>query len=256
MELSVKTEANTRYYLLDSVRGICILGMIVYHTLFDVVAFFGVEISQEMMVIVDIIRDFGASCFICLSGICIHFGKKPFKRFLLIGGASLIVSIVTYIAMPDIPVIFGILTFMAFASLIMLPLKKHLDKLPEVPSAVICFILFLLTFEVTGHYVGWYSVRLFELPEFLYRNYFTAAFGFPFYGFASSDYYPIFPWIFMFFFGFFLWKIMKRSEKIMKLLSFRIRFLEAIGKYSLYIYILHQPVVLGVLLLVFRIINR
>ena len=256
MELTAKTEPRNRYFLLDSIRGICILGMIVYHTLFDIVAFFGVPVSESLVFAVDVVRDFGACCFICLSGICMHFGKRPVKRFCLIAGASLIISLVTYIVMPQMPVIFGILSFMAFASLVMLPLKKHFDKLPALPSAIICFILFLLTFEVSGQYVGYYSLKLFTLPDFLYRNYFTAAFGFPFWGFASSDYYPVLPWIFMFLFGFFLWKIMKRSDTLMSLMGIRIRFLEKIGQYSLYIYVIHQPVVLGILLVVFSIFGK
>ena len=251
-----KTEAeglNKRYYLLDSIRGICILGMIVYHTLFDIVAFFGVPVTEGLMVAIDVIRDFGASCFICLAGICMHFGKRPLKRFLLISAGAVVVSIATFITVPDMPVIFGILTFMAAASLIMMPLQKYLDKLPGGICALISFVLFFITFEVRHHYAGWYFIKLFEFPEAFYRNYFTAAIGFPFYGFATSDYYPLLPWIFMFFFGFFLWKVMKKSEKLMKILDFRIPFLEKIGKVSLYIYVLHQPVVLGILLLIFNI---
>ena len=143
----MKAEAqklNKRYYLLDSIRGICILGMIVYHTLFDIVAFFGVPVTEELMTAVDVIRDFGASCFICLAGICIHFGKKPVKRFFLISAAALIVSIATFITVPDMPVIFGILTFMAAASLIIMPVKKYLDRLPAVPFAAISFLLFFV----------------------------------------------------------------------------------------------------------------
>ena len=249
-----RTEAeglNKRYYLLDSIRGICILGMIAYHTLFDIVAFFGVPVTENLMIAVDVIRDFGASCFICLAGICMHFGKRPVKRLIMISVAALIVSIATFIAVPDMPVIFGILTFMALSSLIMLPLKKHLDRLPGGICATISFILFIVTFEVRNHYLGWYFVKLADLPEALYRNYFTAGLGFPFYGFATSDYYPLLPWIFMFFFGFFLWKCMKKSKGLMRILELRIPFLEKIGKISLYIYVLHQPIILGVLLLVF-----
>ena len=128
MELSVKTDSEKRYYFLDAVRGICILGMIVYHTLFDVVAFFGVEVSINMLSVINIIRDFGACCFIALSGICIHFGRKPLKRALIISGAGIVVSGVTFFAMPEFPIIFGILTFMGFAAFLMVFLKRFLDK--------------------------------------------------------------------------------------------------------------------------------
>ena len=89
-----KTETeglNKRHYLLDSIRGICILGMIIYHTLFDVVAFFGVPVTESLMVAVDVIRYFGASCFICLAGICIHFGKRPVKRLIMISVAAFVI---------------------------------------------------------------------------------------------------------------------------------------------------------------------
>lgn len=250
MELTAKEQQNKRRYLLDSVRGICILGMIAYHTLFDIVAFFGVPVSASLVTAVNVIRDFGACCFICLAGICIHFGKKPLKRVIMLSVASLIVSGVTYFVMPDMPIYFGILTFMAVAGLIMLPLKRLLEKIPALPPVILCFILFMLTFEVSGQYIGYYDIVIAVLPESLYRNFITAFFGFPFYGFATSDYYPLLPWIFMFLFGFFLWRLLEKSPKILSFLQFRIPFLEKVGRLSLYIYMLHQPLILGVLLLV------
>ncbi len=254
METLAKTEENKRYYFLDSIRGLCILGMILYHALFDIVFFFGFDASEGLIAVVNVIRDFGASCFICLSGICIHFGKRPLKRALILTASSLVVSGVTFIVMPSTPIVFGVLTFMSAAAFIMLPLKKFFDKLPPVPFAVLSFILFLLTFNVYTGSLGYYGFNLAALPESLYSNYFTAFLGFPPYYFTSSDYYPVFPWIFMFFFGFFLWKILSKSETVLKILSFRIRFLEKTGKYSLWIYIAHQPVIMGLLLAVFYVI--
>ncbi len=249
MERTIKTEDKSRYYFLDAVRGVCILGMIIYHTLFDIVAFFGADINETVLFVIDIIRDFGASCFICLSGICMHFGKKPFKRFLTIFIASVIVSGVTFIVMPEMPIVFGILTFMAFAALIMIPLKKIFDRLPARVFAPLCFILFILSFEFSDGYSGWYFFKVCEIPEMFYQNYFTSFFGFPHNGFISGDYYPVFPWIFMFLFGFFLWKLIAESEKLMSIMRIKIPFVGKVGEYSLYIYIVHQPIIMGLLLL-------
>ncbi len=246
-KLAQNNKNNERYYLLDAVRGLCILGMILYHTLFDVVAFFGVNVSPSLMFIVDFIRDFGACCFICLSGICIHFGKKPLKRAILITAFGIVVSLVTFFVVPDMPILFGILTFMGLASFIIMPLKKLLDKLPPWPFVILSFLLFLLFFECMDGYIGYYGFTVTELPSFLYSNYITALLGFPFNGFVSSDYFPIFPWIFMFFFGFFLWNALSGFGIIKKLLAVRIVILEKIGKYSLYIYVAHQPLIMGLL---------
>ncbi len=250
MDDIVNTNNRKRYYLLDGIRGICILGMIIYHTLFDIVFFFGFPVSENVMIAVDIVRDFGACCFIALAGICTHFGKRPLKRFLMIFGASTVVGIVTMIVFPSAPVIFGVLNFMWIASLIIMPLKRLFDKLPAILCCIVCLLLFLLTFEVHDGYLGYYGIEVTALPEVLYSNYFTALLGFPFIGFSSSDYYPLLPWIFMFFFGYFLWNAISEKKLIQKILGFRTGFLEKIGKVSLYIYIAHQPVVMGLLLVI------
>lgn len=256
MEKLAVSENNKRYFLLDSVRGLCILGMIVYHALFDIVYFFGFEVSEALINSVNIVRDFGAACFICLSGICIHFGHRPFKRALIIAAGAAIVSAVSYIVMPESPIYFGILTFMASASFIMIPLKKYLDKLPPLIFAVLSFLLFMLTFNAYAGNIGYYGLIIAEWPELFYANYFTAYLGFPPYYFMSADYFPLMPWIFMFFFGFFLWKLLEKNRFVLKILNFRIKILEKIGKASLWIYIGHQPVVMGVLLAVFYLIHH
>lgn len=246
----VNTNEKKRYYLLDGIRGICILGMIAYHTLFDIVFFFGVPVADGLMTAVDIIRDFGACCFIALAGICTHFAKRPLKRFFLIFGASTVVSVVTAIVLPEAPVVFGVLNFMWMASLITAPLRKLFDKLSALPCCIICLVLFLLTFEVHDGYLGYYGFEVAALPESLYSNYLTSLLGFPFNGFSSSDYYPLLPWIFMFFFGYFLWNVISGNKSILKILEFRTGLLEKIGKVSLYIYIAHQPLIMGLLLAV------
>lgn len=246
----LQKEQSKRYYLLDSIRGICILGMIVYHTLFDIGAFMGVEITGVIDTVLDVIRDFGVCLFVSLSGICVHFAKRPLKRALEVFCSGILVSLVTFFVVPEMTIIFGILSFMGTAALLMIPLKKYVDKLPAVPFAIISFALFLFTFEVSSGYFGYYGIEIAKVPTVFYRDFITAKLGFPPYWFSSSDYYPMVPWIFMFFFGFFIWKILSKSKAFLRILEFRIRFLEFVGRKSLYIYIIHQPVILGVLLLV------
>lgn len=256
MENDLTVTESKRYYLLDAVRGICILGMIVYHTLFDLVAFYGMPVSNSFLTVVNLIRDFGASCFIFISGICIHFGHRPLKRSIFISSAGLLITIVTYIFARDVCIIFGILTFMGAAGFIMWPLKDILNKLNPVFGILLSFLLFLLFFDVTGGYLGFYNLKICSLPSTLYKNYFTAFLGFPFPAFSSGDYYPLLPWIFMFFCGFFFWNIIKDNNTINRLLQYRLKFFEKIGKYSLYIYILHQPIILIIINLSGSILNH
>lgn len=245
-----------RYYLIDAIRGLCILGMILYHTLFDVVMMFGLDYNSQWMQIVNIIRDFGACCFIFLSGMCFHFGRHHLKRSLMIFAGGLLVTAVTYFVMPETPVIFGILTFMGTAGLLMIPLSKLLEKIPPTAGLILSFAAFLILFSVNYGYIGYYSFIIKVMPSVLYKNIFTAFLGFPYEGFSSSDYYSLLPWIFMYFCGFFAWKLFRKSEKIINLCSFRVPFLEKTGKCSLWIYLAHQPVVMGIVVLVYIIVNR
>lgn len=245
-------DGKTRYDLLDSVRGICILGMVVYHTLFDVFFLQGADMTGGRFAALDILRDLGAAAFIFISGICCHFGKHPLRRFIVLICCSAAVWGVSRIVMPEAEVLFGILTFMAVSGGLLCLLKKPLSRVPAAAGCVISVLLFLLLFNVNYGYLGFGSKAIIMLPRFLYRDMVTAFIGFPFVGFSSGDYYPLLPWIWICFAGYFFYAAFEHNPKFRSLLRFRIPVFNVIGKYSLPIYLLHQPLIYGVLLLFFR----
>ena len=117
-----------------------------------------------------------------------------------------------------------------------------------------CAVLFLFTFSIGERAVGIGDIRLFSLPDWLYRNYFTAYLGFAPNEFFSVDYVPVFPWIFLFWFGYFLYHIFK-TNGFLKYLSFlRVKPMEYIGRNSLIIYIIHQPLVYALLYVWFKVL--
>ncbi len=78
-------------------------------------------------------------------------------------------------------------------------------------------------------------------------------FGFPSKDFASADYFPLLPWFFIFFAGFFFCRMFKTgfpafSEKI------PCPFFALVGRHALPIYILHQPVIYLVCQAVYKIL--
>ena len=245
-------DKKTRYALLDSLRGICILGMVVYHTLFDVFALKGAEMTGGWFTALDILRDIGAAAFIFISGICIHFGKHPLRRFIVLICCGAAVQIVTKLVMPEAAVRFGILTFMGVSGGLLYVLKKPLCRIPPVAGFTISVFLFLLFSRVNNGYIGLGNLVICNLPSFLYQNNITAFFGFPFVGFSSGDYYPLLPWIWICFAGYYFFLMTNNHPKAKKILQYRIPAFNSIGKYSLPIYLLHQPLIYGVLLLLFR----
>lgn len=237
-----------RYPLFDTVRGLCIAGMVIYHALFDSVYMFGLfSISAEILQPVLYVRDFGCMLFVLLAGMCEHFGKQKYKRavLLILFGAS--VSLISYLFMPEQPVVFGILTFLGFISILLQPLKRIILQTNTFFTRILLLVLFFLFFNAAYGKFGMWQISFGSLPSVLYCNLFTAVLGFPPDDFVSSDYFPIIPWVFLYIFGFLLYPVLKNSKLIEKIAAFNITPLAFVGRYSLWFYLAHQPILMLIL---------
>ena len=72
--------------------------------------------------------------------------------------------------------------------------------------------------------------------------------------FFSTDYFPLLPWLFLFWAGYFLHHLLGR-ERLAPLRRSVCPPLGWMGRHSLVLYLLHQPVILGVLTAVFRLVR-
>lgn len=247
-----RADKTQRYGLLDSVRGICMIGLVVYHALFDCIYMFDMfdyKLTSSAFVY---IRDLGCVLFVLLAGICEHFGKHKVKRALLLLLCGGVISLISQIFLPDANILFGVLTFMGAAGFLMLLPARYLRRIPPGVGFSSSFAAFLLFYNIPYGTLGVYALSVCELPSFLYRNLFTAALGFPPESFSSADYFPLFPWIFLYLAGFFLWSLLEKKETVLRILRIRIPVLEAIGRYSLWIYLAHQPLLYGIFWLLRR----
>lgn len=92
------------------------------------------------------------------------------------------------------------------------------------------------------------------LPQALYASWPTAYFGFMSKSFFSTDYFPLLPWLFLFWAGYFLHHLLGRG-RLAPLRRSVCPPLGWMGRHSLVLYLLHQPVILGVLTVVFRLVR-
>ena len=69
-------------------------------------------------------------------------------------------------------------------------------------------------------------------------------------GFSTSDYFPLLPFLGFFLLGAWLGRVLYR-EKASLLPGFRCKPLEWIGRHSLLIYMLHQPILTGLLFVIY-----
>ena len=113
--------------------------------------------------------------------------------------------------MPEDVVLFGVLTLLGSAMGITALLEKALRKIPPAVGAVVSVALFGLTYHAQLGYLG-FGDGWVLLPRFLYQNLFTAYLGFYPEGFFSTDYFPLVPWLFLFWSGFFLHHLVGRER--------------------------------------------
>ena len=108
-------------------------------------------------------------------------------------------------------------------------------------------LLFLLLRDVDRGGLGFEGVWLCRLPKGLYRNHLTAILGFPPADFFSTDYFPLLSWLFLFLTGYFLYRLRPEREPS----NLRLPVVTALGRHSLVAYLLHQPMIYGLLWLLF-----
>ena len=233
-----------RILWIDVTRGISILAMITFHFAFDLM-YFGFTKSNliyqadwrlfERMIAFSFLFIAGLSLFIT-HGSSINW-KSFIKRYGVTAVCAVLISIVTYILFNVDMIRFGILHAISVSGLISLLLLK-LNSLSLALLAVLIFLINqLIPKPLEGDYFWQWLIYTTETPN-------------------SLDYRPIIPWITPFILGmascqlFRKWGLLEpRKRAIHKELSI----LSWLGRNSLIIYLLHQPILFGGFLLFLQI---
>ena len=237
---------SVRYYLIDALRGFALVNMVLFHLMYDIFNIFSAETGWNSEPLTIIWERFICCSFIILSGVSFNFSHHPFKRGIILNACGFLITIVTVLAIPSQAVWFGILNFLGCAMMLAYPLKAYLENIKPVVGVIVSLLLFAFLYGVPEGYVGFFGIELFSLPEFLYGIKAFAFIGFPSADFHSTDYFPIIPWIFLFLSGYFAWRVIKNcnAERFFKC---KIPFLNFIGRHTLIVYLLHQPIIMGIL---------
>lgn len=219
-------EKKKRIEIIDALRGFAVVLMVCHHFLYDMVEFMDAPVWLFANPVFDVLQPFFASVFIALCGVSSNFSRSNIKR----GFITLIVAIcVTGVtALMDMPIVFGVLHLLSVCMLFYGFTHKLWEKIPKI---------IMLIFSVAGIIISSYCVNNIEIQsEHLWM------FGWKYDGFVSFDYFPIFPWIFVFLFGTWLGYYIKENRFPKWFYETKIPVLSAIGRHALIIYIIHQPV--------------
>lgn len=247
-------ENKKRYTTIDILRGCALIAMILYHLLWDLVNIFDVSIEWFDSSFAHIMQQCIRNSFILLSGFCWALSNNKLKRGLIVFSASILITLGTKIFMPNAYILFGVLSLIGSAMLFTIPLDKVYSKMNAYLGIILCLFLFYFTKNVGSGYLGFEDIIQIYLPLSLYNNHIGAYLGFPGAFFKSTDYVPIFPFVFLFWIGYFIYRICKEKDLLKYFTGMKCEVLEYIGKHSLLIYMLHQPLIYAVLFVLFRLI--
>lgn len=252
-----------RAFELDAMRGLAVVGMVFYHFIFDVRYMMGIDLFsfQDEIYFNDMIRPSMTLTFVIVSGISSCFSRNNGKRALKIFLVSFVFSIAMALAslslQMDLYVFFNVLHLLAFGTagyalfqvlekrflqyrpLNEIEMKAHQGRTNTVILVLASLVLFFdrLPSLYSGQVQGYWLLPLGILP----RD-----------SISMGDYLPILPWLGFYLVGLAIGRIAypekktlfpSASERIFRITA-PISFL---GRHSLIIYLLHQPVFLAIL---------
>ena len=221
---------------LDIFRGWAILLMIAYHFTYDLNHFGIIQINMDHDLFWVYARYMIVTMFLLSVGISLALvhtpviqWKKIRKRTLILGGAALSVSIVTYIQFPHTWVYFGILHFILMASWLGLLFLGH----PRLALLTV-FVIFL------GSAMGWLHTHglftFLQAPLHLPPGY-------------TEDIVRIFPWFAVVLIGIILVSYDLHLKALKNIFFTQDRFINKkiafLGRHALLIYLIHQPILFG-----------
>ena len=229
-----------RIWELDAFRGICVLGMVAIHFIYDLVHLYRI-VDWKYPEWFSFLQNWGGVLFLLISGISATLGSRSVRRGIIVLLCGMVVTVATYgmyhlgMAGKGIIIYFGVLQCLGFC-MILWPLFKKLPwwALGICGVAIVALGLWMKT----------------QPPADVY---YLMPLGLPWKGFVSSDYFPLFPYFGFFLLGGLLGKtVYGRKETLLPKVNeknFFLRFLRFTGRHSLEIYLLHQPILSGVCML-------
>lgn len=241
----ITVEQKERIWEIDALRGFFMLFVFASHFIFDLSVVFG--ISEPDNPVIYFVFQYGGALFVVISGICATLGKKSFRRGAVVLGCGVLIFAVTFALarfgfMDEGDVIqFGILHLLGIC-MMLYPALKHLPNWALLVFSAVAFGIGLW-FENITLYPN--TAAAFDIRNYLF------VFGLQPLGFAAGDYFPIFPNLSYFMLGILLGRTAYKEKTSLfpnfPHNNFVVRILKFIGRNSLWLYLLHQPVIFAVL---------
>lgn len=226
------TSSPSRIWEIDFFRGIALLLMVAFHLIFDLTDFWGYNL--------DYMDGFwyyegklSAIMFTAIAGVSSTLGVYHFRRGLVVFVWGTLITLATYLYNPQTYIRFGILHMLG-SCMILFPFIKNISPGWLILAGTVAIASGQWTAQLT-------TPSSLLLPVGIIPADFT-----------SLDYYPLLPWSGFFLYGAALGQVLyKERHSRLPQLSW-LQPLTALGRHSLAVYLIHQPLLLATLYILHR----
>ena len=233
---SARVAPGTRIAAIDALRGGAILAMIGYHFAFDLTWFgvFRADFSNDALWLT--LRASIVSSFLLLVGVSLVLAqqagisrKRFWRRIGLIAFCAILVTAGSYFAFPQTFITFGILHCIAVSSVLAWPMVRYPLAALIAGLAIVEIGLQVQLPVFDTRWLNWAGMMTHKPP--------------------TEDYVPLFPWLGVVLVGVAAggWLVRRNLRPLQSLSRSAPRWLTWLGRHSLLVYMVHQPVLLGML---------
>jgi uncharacterized membrane protein len=241
----VVKKSYKRFWEVDFFRGLAVILMIIFHLLYDLnyLNIYKINLYSGPILIY---LYFIGSTFILLVGVSLTLSYsrikkiiskkeiqlKYIKRGLMIFSMGLFITLISWLYLNEGFIIFGVLHCIGLSIILAIPFFKYRYLNLSIGIILIIIGIILKNFTFDFNYLLFLG--------FIPNQFFTV------------DYFPLLPWFGVVLVGIFVGNCLyvnnKRQFRLKDLDKFRfIRFFGFLGRHSLLIYFIHQPVMLAIL---------
>ncbi|MET0731516.1 MAG: heparan-alpha-glucosaminide N-acetyltransferase [Casimicrobiaceae bacterium] len=236
--------ASARVPAIDVLRAFALFAMIGYHFAFDLRYFGVIRTDFEHDPYCLVVRGAILSSFLLLAGVSLVLADRagvPPARFWRhvteVAGCALLVSAGSYALFPKTFIWFGVLHAITISLIVARPFARQPALAAAIGCAVIAAGTLLAHPAFDNRALGWIGFMT----------------GKPY----TEDYVPLFPWAGVVFVGIALGHFLAhRSFAPIAALNRAPQWLAALGRHTLLIYMIHQPILLGALWLALQLTQR
>lgn len=236
--------------ILDILRGGAMILVIAYHVLYDLVFFKGIVLPVWLTPygpIVEAVHTGFLWVLFAVSGICSGYSRNLLRRGVWLSLIGFAITVVTVLWLPDYAIVFGVLSCFGGCMILTALCSKVLDAIPWPILTALGILLWIVFMDFSK---GVLHLLFIDVTFILPKGEYLYPIGIVGKNFYSIDYFPLIPYLFMFWAGQGLYRPISKHQFPKWFYNANCPVLEWMGRHSLLIYVVHQPILLALFMLI------